>query len=71
MWPNLDEWGVSDAGWWILLHLDRNRKAAASSVPSLNAKLHSTDAGYYFVVHSSQKVFAMLLQSLLRESFQL
>lgn len=54
--------GVRGAGWWILLHLDRNRKAAASSVPSLNAKLHNADAGYYFVVHPFQYVFAVLLQ---------
>lgn len=54
IWPNLDELGVRGCGWWILLHLDRNRKAAASSVPSLNAKLRNTDAGYDCVVHHSQ-----------------
>lgn len=48
-------------------YLDRNRKAAASSAPSLDAKLHNTDAAYYFVVHPSQYAFAVLLQSLLWE----
>lgn len=64
IWPNLDQRGGSEAlARWILLHLDRNRKAAASSVPSMKAKLHNTDAGSYFVVHPSQYVVAFLLQS--------
>lgn len=69
IWPNLDQWGGGSEAlaWWILLHLDRNRKAAASSVPSLKAKLHNADAGSYFVMHPSF-VVANLLQSV-RENY--